>query len=218
MALRPLSVLGLLVLVLACAGCGGSSSSAPPVATPHLAETEVVSAARSGGGDLQLAWAKALRVATAADASEFELRAHADDQPSQPQDWYLVQACSFGGSAHAYWSNPVAHRVVGAPAGGGSCDANAAWPPPAPPTGNECMDSWNAWIGHAPLNYRSAAAAAREAFAGRLDGKCIVVLSSDGEGVTLMQGPTGWALFDNSATPASPNAIVHADGTIEPRR
>src|SRR4051794_28253657 len=118
MRLRRLVWFGALCLLFAgCGGSGGGSSAgAGTVATPHLAETEVVGAARSGDGDLQLAWAKALRVATAQDVSEFEAEAGGGEQ--RPHDWYYVQACSFGGVAESFWSNPVAHRVVGANGGG----------------------------------------------------------------------------------------------------
>jgi hypothetical protein len=218
-ALRP-SLLGVPALVLALAGCGGGGSSAPAAPpSPHQAESAVVDLARgsTGGDDLQLAWVKALRIASGPELSQFKL----DATDARADDWYLVQGCSFGGGNRGYWANPVAHRVVGVDAGdaslvGGShCDVNAAFPPPAKATGDECMDSWNAWIAHAPIAFRAAAAAARHAFAGKLDNRCIVVLQQGDEGVTLMEGAgESWSIFDTTATPADPNAVVHADGTL----
>jgi hypothetical protein len=218
--LRLALVLALLALLAAGCGTGGGGGAAVPAApgqaTPHLAETEVVDVARGHSDDLQLAWVKALRVASATELN----RLMTVDTTHSP-DWFLVQTCSFQGSAKGYWANPVVHKVIGADDAGaadpirGSCDANAAWPPPAKPTGDECMDGWNAWIQHAPIAYRAAAAAAKEAFAGRLDNRCIVVLRNGDQGVTLMEGAGGaWSVFDTNAAPADPNARVNADGTI----
>jgi len=218
MALRPpILLLALALLGAGCGGRGGASAPAPAPGqgTPHLAETEVVDVARGHSGDLELAWVKALRVASATELNKLTAA-----DTSQSQDWYLVQTCSFQGSAKGYWANPIDHKVVGAddtgsdPAGG-SCDANAAWPPPARPTGDECMDSWNAWIQHAPIAFRAAAAAAKDAYAGKLDDRCIVVLHDGDDGVTLMEGAgDAWTVFDTNAAPADSNARVDADGTI----
>jgi hypothetical protein len=185
-----------------------------------MAENAVVDLARGAGGDdLQLAWVKALRIASGPELSQFKLAT----TDAEARDWYLVEGCSFGGGAKGYWANPVAHRIVGVDAadarlvGGSTCDANAAFPPPAKATGDECIDSWNLWIGKAPIAFRAAAAAARHAFAGRLDGRCIVVLQSGDKGVTLMEGAgESWSVFDTTAAPADPNAVVHADGTLAP--
>src|SRR5437868_14185377 len=108
MALR--SAVLLLCLAFVAPGCGGGPAGAPAPSgrgTPHLAETEVVDVARGHADDLQLAWVKALRVAS---ATELDKLMAADD--SQSQDWYLVQACSFQGRAQGYWANPVVHKVV----------------------------------------------------------------------------------------------------------
>src|ERR671937_2914648 len=110
MALRPAVLL--LSLALLAAGCAGGRASAPAPrgqGTPHLAETEVVDVARGHSDDLQLAWVKALRVASATELNKLMA---ADD--SRSDDWYLVQACSFQGRAQGYWANPVVHKVVGA--------------------------------------------------------------------------------------------------------
>jgi hypothetical protein len=221
MGLRPVSCLCACAcaLVLLATGCGGTGGgpSAPVAATPHLAETEVVSGARggtgtgAGGGELQFAWAKAMRIAEGPDLSAFELT----KTDAQPSDWYLVQACSFGGGAHDYWSNPVAHKVVPTEQHGGTCDPSAAWPPPAASTGDDCIDGWNSWIQHATIAVRSAAAAGHDAFAGRIDNRCMVILVKDGQGISLMQEAGGaWSIFDTDHNPPNTNAVVTADGTL----
>jgi hypothetical protein len=220
MALRPALLLCALALVVP--GCGSGGDEAPVLATPHLAEGEVATQAR-GDGNLQLAWAKALRVASAADLTKIALEADAD--ASRPNDWYLVQTCSFGASAGGYWSNPVDHRVVSASGNAqpadlpaGACDPDAGSPPPPRATGDACIDSWNMWIVSASAPFRQAASAATEAFTGRLDGRCLVVLIADTSAVDLTEEANGaWTFLDANQTPPGPNAVVHGDGTIAPR-
>jgi hypothetical protein len=220
MVLRP--ALLLCALALLAPGCGSGGEAAPAVATPHLAEGEVATRAR-GDTNLQLAWAKALRVASAADLTKVALLADAD--VSRPNDWYLVQTCSFGANAGGYWSNPVDHRVVtatgdAAPADlpAGACDPDAGSPPPPRATGDPCVDSWNMWIVTASAPFRQAASAATEAFTSRLDGRCLIVLIADSGAVDLTEEAGGsWSFLDANQTPPDPNAVVHGDGTIAPR-
>src|SRR5919197_5743530 len=105
MALRPLVLICASSLLLS--ACGGKES-APPAATPHLAESEVATQAR-GDGTLALAWAQALRVASAEDLNGI---AQLSKAPAQPNHWFLVATCSFGAAADGYWSNPVEHEIV----------------------------------------------------------------------------------------------------------
>jgi hypothetical protein len=219
MALRPL--IAVAALALLAAGCGGNSAAPPAAATPHLAESEVATQAR-GDGTLALAWAQALRVASASDLGGISRGAAAP--ATDARRWYLVATCSFGASAGGYWSNPVDHEVVdatgdAAPADlpSGACDPDAASPPAPPATGDACIDSWNLWIVDATAPFREAAAGAKAAFTARLDGRCLVVLIAGRETVTLTEEPGGaWTFLDSSTSPPDPNAVVHADGTIAP--
>jgi hypothetical protein len=218
MDLRPLIAICASTVLLS--ACGGKESTPPAAATPHLAESEVATQAR-GEGTLALAWAQAMRVASAEDLNGIAQLANA---PSQANHWYLVATCSFGAAADGYWSNPVEHEVV--PARGsaaaadlpsGACDPDAASPPPPPATGDPCIDSWNLWIVDATAPYREAAAAARAAFTGKLDGHCLIALIAGTDSVTLTEEPGGrWTFLDSNNTPPDPNAVVHADGTIAP--
>jgi hypothetical protein len=217
MALRP--ALALAALALLCSACG-AQEAAPPSATAHLAENEI--AYRNGGrpgNELSLAWSKALRTATSSELTAFA----PGTADAEVRDWFLVQTCSFGGNGGGYWVNPVAHRVLGATSAApadlpvGGCDPGAGAPAVAQSTGDACMDAWNEWIRRATVPYRSAAARAREAYVGRLDGRCLVVLEANGEGVILTQGDgTDWTFLDADHDPPSSNALVRADGTLGP--
>ena len=216
MTLRPLLAICASTVLLS--ACGGKEPTPP--ATPHLAESEVATQAR-GDGTLALAWAQAMRVASADDLNRIGQLAKA---PAQADHWYLVATCSFGATAAGYWSNPVEHEIV--PARGtaaaadlpsGACDPDAASPPPPPATGDPCIDSWNLWIVDATAPYREAAAAARGAFSGRLAGRCLIALVAGDDVVTLTEEPGGsWTFLDSSNSAPDPNAVVHADGTIAP--
>jgi hypothetical protein len=218
MALRPLLVIFASTVLLS--ACGGKESGQTVAATPHLAESEVATQAR-GDGTLSLAGAQAMRVASADDLNRITQLAAA---PAEPNHWYLVATCTFGASADGYWSNPVEHEIVrasGAAAAAdlprGECDPDAASPPSPPATGDPCIDSWNLWIVDAAAPYREAAAAARAAFAGKLDGRCLIALVAGKDAVTLTEEAGGkWTFLDSSNTAPDPNAVVHSDGTIAP--
>jgi len=218
MALRPLIAICASTVLLS--ACGGKESTPAVAATPHLAESEVATQAR-GDGTLALAWAQAMRVASAEDLNAIPQLSKA---PAQANHWYLVATCSFGAAADGYWSNPVEHEIVRASGAAtaadlpsGACDPDAASPPSPPATGDACIDSWNQWIVDATQPYREAAAAARAAFTGKLDGRCLIALIAGTTVVTLTEEAGGkWAFLDSSNTPPDPNAVVHADGTIAP--